>query len=201
MNKYGNDGVYGEPNPPNNATHDMTARTKVIRTFDTGATRDTEVGKMDYVGFESALVSQRFAEYMDLNRKQPDGTVRGSANWKNGIPQDAYLRSLARHMKDLELHAEGFPNAAREDIESALCAILFNARGMLFEILKDKYNAENSTINIPTIWFPPTSPSPTQSTTSGPLTPGSTVPWDPEGQHSSTAAPNQSISYRTTEKG
>lgn len=141
-----------------------------IRTFDTGATRDTEVGKMDYVGFESALVSLRFAEYMDLNRKQPDGSVRGSANWKNGIPQDAYLRSLARHMKDLELHAEGFPNAAREDVESALCAILFNARGMLFELLKAKYNAENNATH-PYDWVPTTSP---QSSPGYPITPYST---------------------------
>lgn len=115
-----------------------------IRTFDSGATRDNAEGKPDYVGFESALVSKRFAKYMDLNRKQPDGSVRGSDNWKRGIPQKEYLVSLSRHMKDLELHAEGFPAEAREDVESALCAIIFNARGMLYEILKDKYNSRNA---------------------------------------------------------
>lgn len=115
-----------------------------IRTFESGATRDNAEGKPDYPGFESALVSKRFSEYMDKNRTQPDGSVRGSDNWKKGIPQSEYLLSLSRHMKDLELHAEGFPAEAREDRESALCAIIFNARGLLFEILKDKYNAKNA---------------------------------------------------------
>jgi len=35
-----------------------------VRTFDTGATRDTEDGKLDYEGFLSGRVLKRYAEYM-----------------------------------------------------------------------------------------------------------------------------------------
>lgn len=162
-----------------------------IRTFESGATRDNAEGKPDYPGFESALVSKRFAEYMDKNRTQPDGSVRGSDNWKKGIPQSEYLLSLARHMKDLELHAEGFPAEAREDRESALCAIIFNARGLLFEILKDKYkdkyNGKNAVGLSSNVYGPIASrpkgilyeanlnPTPT---TGPPFTPSSTSPWN-----------------------
>ena len=109
-----------------------------IRQFRTGATRDTDNGKPDYVGYLSPLSLKRFGEYMTLHRKQPDGSIRGSDNWKLGIPQDAYVRSMARHFMDVWLHHEGHHGEATEDIESALCAVLFNAGGLLHEIIKER---------------------------------------------------------------
>lgn len=116
-----------------------------IRKFETGATRDTDTGKLDYEGFNNALVEKRFAEYMHTHRVQPDGKLRDSDNWQKGIPKDAYMKSMLRHVHDLWLHYDGFPEeAVDKDIESVLSAIRFNVDGMLYEILKEKKQARKN---------------------------------------------------------
>ena len=108
-----------------------------MRTFDTGATRDTDVDKFDYEGFNSPLVEHRFARYMHKHRKQADGGIRASDNWQKGIPKDAYMKSLHRHFMDLWLHHRGYHHLATEpDIEEVLSAIRFNVNGYLHEVLK-----------------------------------------------------------------
>lgn len=110
-----------------------------LRTFETGATRDTAEGKHEPWGFCSALVEKRFCEYMHEHRKQSDGNLRDSDNWKKGIPVDAYYHSLSRHIQDLRLHFEGFNTEAREDsLEEVLCSVLFNVQGMLHEVIKKR---------------------------------------------------------------
>lgn len=109
---------------------------KPTRTFDTGATRDTDEGKLDYEGFVSPLVLERFAQYMNKHRTQPDGSLRDSDNWQKGIPLIEYMKSLWRHFMDLFKEHRGY--TSREGIEDALCAILFNTQGYLHEILKEK---------------------------------------------------------------
>lgn len=110
-----------------------------MRNFETGATRDSDETKHEYAGFNSPLVEKRFAEYMTFHRKQADGQIRSSSNWKHGIPKDVYLQSLHRHFIDLWLHMDGYPMEAVElDIESILCAIRFNANGMLHEVIKER---------------------------------------------------------------
>ena len=108
----------------------------LIREFDTGATRDTAEGKHEFVGYLSPLVIKRFGEYMTKHRIQPDGSTRAADNWKKGIPREAYLDSMFRHVLDLWLHAQGHGEEAREDLQEALCAIIFNAQGYLHEELK-----------------------------------------------------------------
>lgn len=106
-----------------------------IRSFDTGATRDTAQDKLDYEGFEHPAVFKRFAEYMHANREQSDGTLRASDNWQKGIPQDVYLKSLYRHYLEVQkLMRSDNPNA--DEILDALAAIRFNASGLMLEILK-----------------------------------------------------------------
>lgn len=108
-----------------------------MRTFATGATRDTAEGKHEPWGFTSALAEQRFCEYMHRCRTQSDGELRDSDNWKKGIPADAYKHSLGRHIQDLRLILEGFPSVAREqDLEEVLCAVLFNVQGLLHETVR-----------------------------------------------------------------
>lgn len=106
-----------------------------VRLFESGATRDQDVNKLDYEGFLSPRVLQRFAEYMHENRKQTDGALRDSDNWQKGIPKDAYMKSLLRHLMDVWLmhRAKAYP---AEDMEKALCAVIFNAQGYLFELLR-----------------------------------------------------------------
>ena len=115
-----------------------------IRKFETGATRDTDEGKYDYEGFLSPLVIERYAKYMNGHRVQSDGSLRDSDNWQKGIPLNAYMKSKMRHDMDLWFHHRGYSEFAREKLEEALCAILFNVQGYLFEILKRKKNERNN---------------------------------------------------------
>lgn len=110
------------------------------RTFDTGATRDTEEGKYDYEAFLSPMVLERFAEYLHKHRKMADGSVRDGDNWQKGIPKEVYMKSAWRHFhawwtihrtpvdKQNPGHAEA--------LQEALCAVMFNAMGFLHEELK-----------------------------------------------------------------
>ena len=106
-----------------------------MRKFETGATRNTDEGKLDFEGFLSPAVLHRFAEYMHKNRVQADGNLRAADNWQKGIPKDAYMKSGMRHFFDWWENHRGLPAA---DLEEALCALLFNVQGYLFEILKEK---------------------------------------------------------------
>jgi hypothetical protein len=111
--------------------------TKKIRTFETGATRDSDDGKLDFDGFLSPSVIKRYALYMHQHRVQTDGTLRSSDNWKLGIPIKQYMKSMWRHFFEVwNLHSEG--NIKTEVAEEALCALLFNVNGMLHEVLKDE---------------------------------------------------------------
>ena len=110
-----------------------------IRTFSSGATRDTASGKPDYAGYLSPLVLQRFGRYMLQHQTQSDGTLRASDNWKRGIPKNAYMSSLWRHFLDVWLLHEEYP-AATANLEDALCALLFNVQGYLHETLREEKN-------------------------------------------------------------
>jgi hypothetical protein len=107
-----------------------------VREFETGATRDTDNGKLDYEGFLSPLVVERYAEYLHSHRFQKDGTLRASDNWQKGIPLTAYMSSGWRHFMDWWKAHRGYETP--EDIETALCAVIFNASGYLHELLKEK---------------------------------------------------------------
>lgn len=104
-----------------------------MRTFETGATRDSDDNKLDYEGFLSPVVLKRFAEYMHRHRTQADGQLRDSDNWQKGIPRDAYMKSLFRHFMDVWSCHRGI--GSDEQLEEALCAMLFNVQGYLHEYL------------------------------------------------------------------
>jgi hypothetical protein len=119
-----------------------------VRTFETGATRDTDDGKFDYEGFLSPLVLERYGAYMHSHRKQADGKLRDSDNWQKGIPLVAYIKSLWRHFFDVWKIYRGLgPINDKKDghlvtIDEALCAVIFNASGYLHEILKKQLDHE-----------------------------------------------------------
>ena len=106
-----------------------------MRNFDTGATRNTDEGKFDYEGFFSPIVLERYAEYMNKHRKQSDGNLRDSDNWQKGIPKSAYMKSGYRHFFDWWKEHRGIPT--KDGLIEALCALMFNVQGYLFELLKD----------------------------------------------------------------
>ena len=110
--------------------------TAPIRKFETGATRNTDTGKLDFDGFYSPPVMERFAQYMHKHRQLPDGSLRDSDNWQAGIPLDVYAKSAWRHFFDFWKAHRGYPT--QEGIEENLCALLFNVQGYLHEHMKTK---------------------------------------------------------------
>lgn len=106
----------------------------IKRVFDSGATRDSDEGKLDFEGFLSPLVLKSYAEYMNSNRKMKDGTVRDSDNWQKGIPTDQYMKSMWRHFFDVWTNMRGVDTS--DDEITNLNALLFNVMGLLHEKLK-----------------------------------------------------------------
>lgn len=107
-----------------------------MRTFDSGATRDTDQNKPDYHGYLSPQVLEKYGQYMLKHQKQADGTMRSSDNWKKGIPREAYIKSMFRHfMEVVRLHdMEQTGEVGLEaDMDEALYALLFNVMGYAHE--------------------------------------------------------------------
>lgn len=109
-----------------------------MRKFESGATRDVDTSKLDYEGFIHPLVLERYAEYMHENRVQADGSLRTSDNWQKGIPKDVYMKSAFRHFMDVWKEHRGIKTS--DGIEKAICALMFNIQGYLFEHLKERSN-------------------------------------------------------------
>ena len=107
-----------------------------IRFFDTGATRNTDKNKLDFEGFLSPLVLERFAKYMHENRIQSDGRIQDSDNWQKGIPISSYMKSKWRHFMDIWKEYRGIKTP--DGMQKSLCADMFNTMGMLHEVLKEE---------------------------------------------------------------
>ncbi len=111
-----------------------------MRTFASGATRDTGEGKLDYAGFLSPQALKQFAKYMNMNRLQSDGQLRDSDNWKAGFPMGSYVSSGFRHFTEWwETYLCENWNGDREQtikMIAALCGLWFNVQGKLHELLK-----------------------------------------------------------------
>ena len=105
------------------------------REFGSGATRDTDNGKPDYEGALSPAALERFAQYM-LKHCDTSHGKRSTDNWQKGIPKSAYIKSAFRHLIAWwKCHRGG---GTVDDLEEALCGLLFNVQGYLHEHLKEK---------------------------------------------------------------
>lgn len=112
-----------------------------VRTFPTGASRNSEVGKLDFEGALSPAVLVAFTAYMESHAAGPDGEHRSADNWQRGMPLDSYMKSLLRHVMDLWMIHRGLAAVRPEDghavtIEEALGGVLFNAQGYWHEVLR-----------------------------------------------------------------
>ena len=110
-----------------------------IRQFSSGATRDSNEGKLDFEGFYSPLVMRRYSEYMNKHRVQSDGNLRDSDNWQNLFGEEhlnVCMKSCYRHFFDMWLQHRGYEG--QDDLEESICALLFNAQAYLFKLLLEK---------------------------------------------------------------
>jgi hypothetical protein len=107
---------------------------KEMREFITGATRDTDVGKLDFEGFLNPLVLEEFAKYMNCNRETKIG-IRDSDNWQKGIPLKTYMKSLFRHFMAVWKEHRGIKT--EDGMMKALMGVMFNTMGYAYEILKE----------------------------------------------------------------
>ena len=124
------------PGPIGKANAEMEALEKLIRRFESGATRDTDEGKLDFEAYLSPLVLLRYAQYMQKHQTRSDGTKRAGDDWQAGMPKAEYMKSMLRHVFDVWLHYRNHGDMAREDLETALCAVIFNVMGYLFNELE-----------------------------------------------------------------
>jgi len=123
------------------------------RQFETGANRDTDLGKLDYEGFLNPIVLERYSQYLNSHRALPDGTIRDSDNWQRGIPLDVYIKSGLRHVVDTWAAHRGYPifdvkTHQPIDIEDAICGILFNFQGYLLELLHDRIDQQKYDVGL-----------------------------------------------------
>lgn len=121
----------------------MAEKNEKIRTFKDGATRNTDVGKLDYEGFLSPIALKKYAKYLNKHRVQSDGKTRSSDNWQLGIPKNVYMKSAWRHFMDMWSYHRGFDGV--ETQEDAICGLLFNVMGYLHEFEKEKLAKKEQT--------------------------------------------------------
>lgn len=102
------------------------------------ATRTASENRYDPEGYLSPLSIERFAEYMQKNQYQADGSKRESDNWQKGMPERRLMQGLWRHFLHLWTRHRGFEPTdvnAGEDIQEDLCAIIWGAQAMLHQRL------------------------------------------------------------------
>lgn len=105
---------------------------KAMRKFVTGATRDNDAQKLNYIGSLSPLVLRRFTQFMRDHNIKGGELKRNEANWKKGMPLKSYIESKMRHFVDTWILHEGYEEG---NIIEMLCADLFNTQGYLHELL------------------------------------------------------------------
>lgn len=94
--------------------------------FSSGAVRDTQEGKENYVECLSFLAMRRYGLYMAKVSKK-----YGEDNWRKGIPITSYEKSLLRHIH--KHFANKYDGARLEPKVDHLAAARFNLDGLMHE--------------------------------------------------------------------
>lgn len=110
-----------------------------VTKFSTGAIRDNQAGKEDYIETISWSAFKRYAQYMTGKKAK-----YGAGNFKKGIPSESYEQSMLRHVQ--KYLANKYENGTIEKEEDHLSAILFNVFGLIHneEILKLTNKLDNA---------------------------------------------------------
>jgi len=97
---------------------------KKIRKFKSGAVRDKQDGKEDYIETISWTALKRYAQYMTGKKAK-----YGQGNFKKGILDESYEQSMVRHVQ--KHLANKHENGNEENKEDHLSAIVFNTLGLM----------------------------------------------------------------------
>ena len=95
-----------------------------VRTFESGAIRDSLEGKESYVESISWLTMKRYAQYMTKAASK-----YGRGNWIKGIPAESYEDSLIRHIQKY-LSNKYYGTEVEPEVDH-LSAALFNLQGLI----------------------------------------------------------------------
>jgi len=107
-------------------TFDQYKKQSEPRKFETGAIRDSEIGKESYSETISWTAFRRYSQYMTGKKNK-----YGAGNFKKGIPIDSYEESLARHLVKYMMNK--YEGGDLEKSEDHLAAIVFNVFGIMHE--------------------------------------------------------------------
>ncbi len=109
-----------------------------MRGYGTGGVRSELGDKLQYEGFFSPAVLLRRAQYMKKHQEQEDGKHRQPDNWQKGMTKEDYIDSAFRHFMFWWLtHREEW-KATDDELEEAICALMFNCEGYLFEMMREE---------------------------------------------------------------
>jgi hypothetical protein len=97
-----------------------------VRKFESGAIRDLDDTKEDYVETFSWTALKRHAVYMTGKKKR-----YGAGNFKKGIPIESYEQSLVRHLQ--KYMENKYEQGICETEDDHLAAMLFNICGIMHE--------------------------------------------------------------------
>lgn len=103
----------------------------MVREFSTGAIRDNDDTKEDYIETISWKAFKRYAQYMTGKKKK-----YGAGNFKKGIPVESYEQSLLRHVQ--KYIENKYEDGEVERDEDHLSAIVFNVFGIMHEEQRKK---------------------------------------------------------------
>lgn len=103
--------------------------------FESGAIRDSQEGKEDYIETISWTAFKRYSQYMTGKKKK-----YGAGNFKKGIPIESYEQSLVRHLQ--KYLANKYENGMTEKEDDHLSAMVFNIFGIIHE---EERKCENET--------------------------------------------------------
>lgn len=106
---------------------------KKLTHFPTGAIRDDQTGKEDYIETISWTAFKRYAQYMTGKKEK-----YGAGNFKKGIPVSNYEQSMLRHVQ--KYLANKYEGGTEEVEEDHLSAIVFNVFGIMHEENRLKTN-------------------------------------------------------------
>lgn len=97
-----------------------------ITKFESGAIRDTQEGKLDFIETLSFTALNRYIGYMTGKKIK-----YGAGNFKKGIPIESYEKSLMRHVD--KYMRNKYENGNDEKNEDHLSAMIFNIFGIIHE--------------------------------------------------------------------